>query len=174
MRGKRLLKPDSTLTALISYSDRANAYLLEAALPLSDDQLDLGFEMGRGSLRRTLIHILAGEAVWLRRMQGDVETPWLDESRLQSVREITNELQTVAGARTTFLQRCTDADFERQMSYRDSRGGLFHTTLQEMLTQMCVHSIHHRAQAVNMLRRLGAKPPEVDYMVMVRRPAARG
>jgi uncharacterized damage-inducible protein DinB len=47
-----------------------------------------------------------------------------------------------------------------------------------MVLQMFVHSTHHRAQAVNMLRHVGAVMPvsgnaagQVDYMMMVRVPA---
>ena len=40
----------------------------------------------------------------------------------------------------------------------------------DMILQGLVHSIHHRAQAVNMLRQLGLGPPEVDYMTSVRLP----
>jgi uncharacterized damage-inducible protein DinB len=39
-----------------------------------------------------------------------------------------------------------------------------------MLLQGALHSKHHQAQAVNILRRLGAAWPELDYMMHVRKP----
>ena len=54
--------------------------------------------------------------------------------------------------------------------YRDSKGSLYQTTLQNMLLEMIVHATHHRAQAINALRRVGAAVPEVDYMQQVREP----
>jgi uncharacterized damage-inducible protein DinB len=40
-----------------------------------------------------------------------------------------------------------------------------------MLLQLCYHATHHRAQAVNILRRLGTQAPELDYMMRIREPA---
>jgi uncharacterized damage-inducible protein DinB len=54
--------------------------------------------------------------------------------------------------------------------YRDSRGSKFRATLADMITQGLVHSIHHRAQATNAIRRLGRNAPEMDYMVHIRQP----
>ena len=56
------------------------------------------------------------------------------------------------------------------MRYLDSVAGYFNATLADMILQVLLHSIHHRAQAVNMLRQLGLGPPEVDYMTSVRLP----
>jgi len=40
-----------------------------------------------------------------------------------------------------------------------------------MLVQGVMHSKHHQAQAANILRRLDAKWPELDYMMRIRKPA---
>jgi uncharacterized damage-inducible protein DinB len=36
--------------------------------------------------------------------------------------------------------------------------------LGESLLQLGVHGTHHRAQAINMLRQLGARTPPTDYL----------
>lgn len=161
---------DETLRRLISYGDDANDMILNAAAGLADELLDQPFEMGRGTLRKTLIHILAGESVWLSRMSGHPETPWFDEKQPRSVADIRGELETVRTQRAAFLAGIAAADLQTSLPYRDSRGELFTAPLQDMLVQMCTHGIHHRAQAVNMLRRLGVAPPEVDLMVLLRQP----
>lgn len=161
----------ASLRPLLLYSDWANGQVLRAAAGLDDGQLDRAMEIGRGSFRRTLLHLYAGEHVWLQRWQGKGETPWPDESEAASVVTLAERFGRTRGERDTFLKLLTPADTQRRLSYRDSRGGLFAATLGDMLLQAVIHSIHHRAQLVNMLRRLGIAAPELDYIMWVRRPA---
>jgi uncharacterized damage-inducible protein DinB len=161
----------ATIAALFRHNDRANDIVLEAAAPLSDAQLDRAFDMGRGSLRKTMIHIWAGESVWLQRWQGRVETPWPDENEHASAKTLADRFATLRTGRDQFLANLTPAAMAKAQKYRDSKGSLFNTTLGDMVLQMFVHSTHHRAQAVNMLRHLGVSHPQVDYMMLVRQPA---
>src|SRR5207247_562821 len=59
----------TTIRELFVHNDWASTHLLSLARPLSDTQLDQPFEMGEGSLRRTLNHMWAAERVWLDRWQ---------------------------------------------------------------------------------------------------------
>lgn len=161
------------LEQLWSYSDRANGMVLEAAAPLTDAQLDQPFDMGLGSLRRTLLHVLGGEAVWLCRWRGERDKRWPDVDERVGVAVIRERFADTWRDRHAFLSGLTLADYPRRIVYRDSYGSLYSATLQEMILQGLVHSMHHRAQAVNMIRRVGGHSPEVDFMYSVRgAPAA--
>jgi len=160
----------STITTILRYGAWANEELLHAASGLPDSKLDQPFDMGMGSLRKTLLHIHAGEHVWLQRWQGRTETPWPDENEPVGFPTLIARFRETAAARNAFLAKAAHDDFSRPIVYRDSRGSLFRATLGDMMLQMCLHSAHHRSQAVNMLRRLGASPPELDYMMSVRAP----
>jgi uncharacterized damage-inducible protein DinB len=127
--------------------------------------------MGRGSLRRTLMHIYCGELVWLARWQGKTETPWPDEEERSAVAVIAERLSATRRERKGFLTKVTAADHERMTTYRDSKGRLFRAVLGDMILQMLNHSAHHRAQAVNMLRRVNAGLVELDYMYRIRQAA---
>lgn len=169
---------DQTIAALFVYNDRANALVVGAAKGLSDEHLDRKFEMGMGSLRRTLIHIWAGESVWLERWRAKAETKWPDEKETIGVMALGERLKAVARDRDAFLANVRGETMAKVQPYRDSKGTLYKATLHDMVLQMFVHSTHHRAQAVNMLRHVGAVMPvsgnsagQVDYMMMVRVPA---
>jgi len=159
------------LATFLHYSESANERLMAAAKSLNDAQLDRPFEMGVGSLRRTLLHLYNGEYVWLQRWQGRTETPWPDEEEKAAVATIAQRFLRNNADRAVFLETVREADLRRPMVYRDSKGSLFSTTLGDMLVQGIAHSIHHRAQAANMLRHVGAGTVELDYMVSVRKPA---
>lgn len=160
-----------TVDAFLRYGDWANERILRAAAGLPDEKLDAAFDMGVGTLRRTLIHILAGEAVWIERWQGRAETPWPNQDEPLSVAEIVARLRATHQPRDAFLASLNAQDLSRIVTYRDSLGERFTARLEDMILQMCVHSTHHRAQAVNMLRRLGADAPDLDYMYWVRKPS---
>lgn len=162
----------ATIQQLLRYGDWANEECLHAAAGLADTALDQSFDMGRGSLRRTLIHIWAGEHVWLQRWQGRAERAWPDESERAGVPEIRSRMAAVRRDRHAFMQGLDTARLTQFQTYRDSKGRLFSATLGDMLLQACLHPHHHRAQAVNMLRRVSATAPELDYMYWMRRPSS--
>ena len=160
-----------TIRTLLDYTDWSNRRLLECAGPLTDEQLDREMQIGPGSMRRTLLHIYTGEFVWLRRWRGEAETRWPDESIKTPVDQIASDLEANIREREAFLARLFDADLARVQPYRDSKGNVFQAPLGEMLMQGVMHSKHHQAQGCNILRRLGAQWPELDYMMRIRRPA---
>ncbi len=160
----------ATIRQLLHYNDWADRQILVACEGLSDEQLDRVFDIGRGSLRRLLLHILAGESVWVKRWQGNAETPWPNEDEPASVGMIASRFAETVRDRSLYLGTIDPPQLDRTVIYRDSKGSLFMATLGDMMIQMCLHSVHHRAQAVNVLRRLGATPPELDYMMWIRRP----
>jgi uncharacterized damage-inducible protein DinB len=161
----------SAIQALVSYNDMANRMILRHAAGLSADQLDQPFEMGVGTLRRTLMHTWAGEHMWLQRWLGRGDTPWVAEDEAITVADLERRWQQTISDRDAFLSSVPDADLPRTMTYRDSKGPRYTAALEQMILQGLIHSIHHRAQASNMLRRLGAGPLDLDYMYMCRTPA---
>lgn len=69
-----------------AYTDWANAKVLSLCTGLSDAQLDRSKEMGFGTLRATLFHILAADTIWLERLAG----PALASFSNGSCRNVTN------------------------------------------------------------------------------------
>lgn len=165
------MSPSEALRPMLAYNDWADEQILAAAESLDDARLDQSIDVGRGTPRRVLIHTWAGEHVWVQRWQGKIETKWPDESERVAVATLRERFRSAWRERDAFLTTLSGADLDREVSYRDSRGGLFRASLHDMIRQMVVHSIHHRAQMVNILRRLGTAAPELDYMMYVRLPA---
>ncbi len=157
-----------TVRDLLRYNDWANTELLRTAASLSDAALDRTFEMGVGSLRRTLIHVYNGEHVWLNRWQGRAETPWPGESEPIGVAALRDRFAAHVSARDAYLTTLRDSDLHTIVAYRDSRGSRFRAARGDMLFQAINHSIHHRAQAVNMVRNVGGGLVELDYMMWKR------
>jgi uncharacterized damage-inducible protein DinB len=157
-----------TVRVLLEYTDWSNRQLLECAAGVDDAALDRDLQIGPGSLRRILLHIYNGEHAWLRRWKGEAETKWPSEGEKVGVPELASRFAHNAEARDAWLRTVSPSDVGLAQTYRDSKGSLFRASLGDMLVQGVVHSKHHQAQAVNALKRLGAKWPELDYMYRVR------
>lgn len=155
---------------LLRYNDWANDAVLAAAAPLADAALDRPIDMGVGGLRRTLVHIFNGEHVWLNRWQGIAETPWPDESERVAIPALRQRFERLVQDRDGYLETLSDAALAEDVAYRDSKGSRFRAARRDMLIQAFVHSTHHRAQAANMLRQVGAGLVELDYMMSLRKP----
>lgn len=160
-----------SLRLQLSYSDEMNRRLLNTSALLDSAKLDQPFDMGMGTLRKTLAHIFVGETVWLERWKGNRDTPWPPYETTRTPREILADCEKTWTDREDFLNTLKEASLETTQVYRDSKGSLFQATLHEMILQGIFHSAHHRAQAVNMIRRLGGPIVEVDFMYWRRQPA---
>jgi uncharacterized damage-inducible protein DinB len=150
------------------FTDWARDKLLGAAKGLSDAQLDRPFEVGEGSLRATLRHLYGAERVWLERWRGTDQPRFPNAHAVTGLEELQRAWCSVAEARNEDLAALASGDLDRPITYRD-RQGLPHTAaLGDILLQVCNHGVHHRAQALNMLRHLGAPLPKpgLDYIFM--------
>ncbi len=146
-----------------AYNDWARDTVLDAASGLTDDDLDRQFEMGPGTLRKTLLHIRDAEQWWLENWHSDGEDHFTEldaETTMDELRELHSE---TAQRRDAVLARMTDMDLKRRVWCNPSPGETYTFRLGETMFQLCNHGTHHRAQVLNMLRHLGAAAPGLDY-----------
>jgi len=140
--------------------------LLRACASLTPEQLDRPFEMGPGSVRKTLLHMASAQIYWtdrlLDRARADAQYPG-ETHRAASVDEIAK------------LHQQTSAEFQ-QVALSLIEGGKLAETIKasprpeahpiriaSVLYHVCHHGTHHRAQILNMLRHLGVRPlPAID------------
>lgn len=158
----------NTLNELFTFNTWGHELVLSAAAPLSDAQLDQPFEMGPGSLRATLNHLYSAERVWLDRWKHiDPPRPRPSAAGI-TVAQLQRELPDVAAERRQFLERLTDTDLPQVQPIKNMKGEVTNCRLDDMLLHVCNHAIHHRAQAANMIKRGGGKPPSpgADYIFM--------
>jgi uncharacterized damage-inducible protein DinB len=153
---------------LFAFNDWARDGLLVLAASLSDRQLDQPFAMGAGSLRATLQHHYGAERAWAQRTgtPGAATLPRADT--LTAVADLMRAAQSLAGARCAWLATLSDGDLRRDVAYADRDGKTQTNALGDILLHVCNHGVHHRAQAVNMLRHIGAALPKsgLDYIFM--------
>jgi uncharacterized damage-inducible protein DinB len=163
--------PSFPLVEFARYGMGMNVKLLDASRTLSDAQLDQPLDIGMGSVRRILRHVLAGEITWLERWRGVTEAVWAEASLPHDLPTLSARFDQTGHDLIHFIEALAPDRLAIEQPYRDSRGTLYRATLGQMILQGLLHSHHHRAQWVNALRRVGGPVVEVDYMYSVRQTA---
>lgn len=150
-----------------NYNLWANTKFTEAlksiGLPLLDQEIKSSFP----SLRKTVHHIWAAEAVWYKRLHG--ESP-------PSLPEPTNDFPEFAKLLSSCSQsfidllKNKDENFLVQVrAYKDTRGNTHSNMHWQMIMHCMNHSTFHRGQLITMLRQVGATTvPTTDLIVYFR------
>jgi uncharacterized damage-inducible protein DinB len=143
------------LDRLLKHDAWTTRRLMELCLPLSDEQLDRDFAIGPGGTLRTLWHHVVGNAVgWTALMRG--EEP--EQPRLQpdapivtmiahydrasaDLYDLARRIQDAGRLDDTFLDHLDDPP-----THKPFGGAILH---------LATHGMHHRAQALYMMRKLG-------------------
>jgi uncharacterized damage-inducible protein DinB len=160
-----------TLTGYFHYSDWANEIVWKIAAGLSDTQLDQPFEMGLGTLRKTLAHIRDAEEWWYDNWTGPPRAEYKLPAAT-SIEELIGKARDTRERRARFLAQCTNEHLVRALTIEAVPGAHLQFRLGESLMQLPAHGTHHRSQAVNMLRHLGAALPQLGYALYARRQGA--
>jgi uncharacterized damage-inducible protein DinB len=157
-----------TIAEFLTYADWGREQLTGLAAELSDEQLDRQFEIGLGSLRATLKHNYLAELLWAQRLgvPGWQELPPAD--RLAAPADIAANNRALAAACGTWFRALPADALRRSVAYVDLAGNSQTHTVGDALFGMCNHGVHHRTQALNMLRQLGRTLPRpgIDYILM--------
>ena len=136
--------------------------------PLSADQYAREFPIGLGTLGRTLTHIMICEWAYVRRIEG-LEVPPYEQFPFQDeTPPAFNTLETawIDQAKQTRTVIRAVRDWNREFDYRTTRNErqmIVTATPADIFTQLVLHEVHHRAQAMNMLRQLGVAVEDIDF-----------
>lgn len=153
------------IESLYQYNDWANGRLFQLAQGLADDQLDSPMDMGFGSLRATLFHMLAAEQIWLERWQLKPWRTFPMNPEGVSLEAIASGLKAASERRMEIIRNGRENVWSESVSYKDSKQNEHSNQLIDMLVHVANHGVHHRAQALYMLKQFGRKVTGgLDYL----------
>ncbi len=152
------------LDILLAHDHWATRNVLDACARLTEQQFHQPFEMGPGSLHATLSHIIWGMRLWTDILhQRPVREP--EDNQRWTVPQMLMRLDASAAE----LGEAARAKPLDALITRDRFGKTWKHTRGEVVTHITTHAVHHRAQCLNMLRRLGVSPlPESSVMEWAR------
>lgn len=148
------------LDRLLGHDAWTTNQLLELCTSLSDEQLDRDFDIGPATLRKTFDHIIWNMEAWSGAMDGN---PAVQRPMDKSIAGLQRRLKDAAEQLRRIACRVAEANAWDKLwtDHLDqpSSQKAFGTSIAHVIT----HSMHHRAQILNMLKRSGVKNlPEGD------------
>ncbi|MEM9416503.1 MAG: DinB family protein [Planctomycetota bacterium] len=152
------------LDHLLKHDAWTTRRLMALCLPLSDDELGRDFALGPGTLRKLWQHVVRNVEVWTALMAGD-ETI-IDGAPADAPLSVLIERYDHASAALFALARRITDEGRFDGTFVDH---LDHPprnkTFGGAILHLATHGMHHRAQALYMMRRLGIENvPEGDAL----------
>lgn len=158
------------------YLVKSRARLFEGVRPLSPEQYGREFPIGLRTLARTLTHVMICEFAYVERMRGRELQPY-EQWPIQD--EKPPPFETLESAWSDQVRTTRDAfaavhDWSKPLEYRVtpevanvSRPMIVTATYGDIAMQLALHEVHHRAQAMFMLRQLGVAIQDLDYNTLM-------
>lgn len=118
-----------------------------------------------------LSHLVAAEHVWLSRIAGRAAsvTVW-PELTLEQCDRLVDENAAEFDA---LLNGSGAHTMEQPITYRNSAGDQFTSTVRDILTHVALHGSYHRGQIAALVRAAGTTPASTDFIAFARgAPAA--
>ena len=138
------------LDRLLGHDRWATLMVLERSSGLTDAQLDQPVDIGHGSLRAALDHLVYINAFWPALMNREPVPPKHDRSL--SIPELTERFERNHAAFAALARRI-HAEGRTEEAFPDHHGDL--CTLGITILQLPLHNARHRAEAQHILPRLG-------------------
>jgi uncharacterized damage-inducible protein DinB len=175
------------LTRLHQHRAWVNDNLLTTAASLSDEQLRSPFQIGQGSIWKSLVHLYAAEFVWLEALLGN-DDPTLQgdlpgklpgnqqgEGGITDLDDLRQKWIALEQRWRGYLASLTPESLDELVYKKSTSYGLgkrFATRRADVLLHVCTHAHYTAAQVVNMLRQAGAdKLPETMLISLARKEA---
>jgi uncharacterized damage-inducible protein DinB len=111
-------------------------------------------------------HILAAELVWLERLKHQPQSvPVWPEPDLAQCETLAAQMGKLW---LEFLDLITAGDVSQSISYQNSKGEEWKSTIVDVLTHVVLHSAYHRGQIASHMRASRQTPAYTDFIHGVR------
>jgi uncharacterized damage-inducible protein DinB len=113
-----------------------------------------------------LAHILSAELLWLERLKQQAQShpvwPGWDLEQCEAQSREVNRLWL------EYLEALAPDDLSRTVSYKNTKGEPWTSTVEDVITHVLLHSAYHRGQIASFMRANGNTPAYTDFIHGVR------
>jgi uncharacterized damage-inducible protein DinB len=157
------------ICTLFEYNYWANDRILNAAARVTPEQFVGRAEQSHGSLRGTLVHTFGAEVVWRLRCQEGISPVALPaEGDFPTLEALWTRWKAEELAMRSFLDSLGDADLERIIQYRNTKGVPFENIMWHLLAHLVNHGTQSRAEAGLVLTAYDQSPGDLDMILFFR------
>jgi uncharacterized damage-inducible protein DinB len=153
----------------LQYNEWANQRLADCLAGLETGMLDREVVSSFPSIKKTLLHILDAETIWLGRIQGISFAEWPS----QSFRGTDADLLMLYAAKSKelkeFIADKPESFLQTPLTYKNMKGDEFTQLYEELLFHVVNHGSFHRGQIITLLRQIGVTTiPGTDLVLYMR------
>ncbi len=113
-----------------------------------------------------MAHLLCAERIWLERLkQQPQSSPVWPKLGLE---ECEAQAAEMADLWREYLDLITAGDVNQSVSYKNSKGEEWSSTIVDILSHVVLHSAYHRGQIASHMRESGQTPAYTDFIHGVR------
>jgi uncharacterized damage-inducible protein DinB len=114
-----------------------------------------------------LSHILLAEKIWLTRLLGNDSSgiPTFEEFPIDECEKMAAELHQ---GYEKFINSLSEADLNRSITYKNTKGDEFSTPIREILMHVGLHGAYHRGQIALLVREGGETAVNTDFITFTR------
>jgi uncharacterized damage-inducible protein DinB len=145
---------------MLTHNHWATKLIIEACAKLTTEQFHQRFEMGPGSLHDTVTHILGAMRVWSDVLAKRERRP-RPEGTTRTPAELLAMLEETV---VDFAAHVNGLPLDEVLE-APRAGKIYTFTRGTVVTHAMTHGVHHRAQALNMLRQLGVTPGPMSSVI---------
>ena len=139
-----------------AYDEWANREVLGAMQSAGADERSLAL----------LAHILSAERLWLERIQQKPQsTPVWPKTNVENCAPLVEEIGRLW---REYLGTLAEHDLLQPISYRNSKGEEWRSSVSDVLTHVILHSVYHRGQIASHMRANGKTPAYTDFIHALR------
>ncbi len=112
--------------------------------------------------RQLLAHILSAERLWLERIRNQPQSlpVWPDFT----LDECQTQIADLARQWSEFLGQLSAPGLSQKLTYKNSKGEPWTSTVEDILTHVVLHSAYHRGQIASLVRAGGEQPAYTDFI----------
>ncbi|MEM7130187.1 MAG: DinB family protein [Chloroflexota bacterium] len=154
---------------LYEYNYWASTKILMAATNINQEEFLASASFPNGSLRGTLVHIVAAEWIWRLRVHEQVyPSSLLNQGDFPDLLSVLERFQEEEGKMRSFLSTLDEEKLLSTVVYKHTTGREYSQLLWQILTHVVMHGMQHRAEAAAILTDLGHSPGDIDLIVYMR------
>lgn len=158
----------NALRTHLDYTTWASARLVAAAGALPPEELTRDFGTADRSILGTLVHVYAGDRIWLNRIKGNPPARFIDPEKDMRLETLRDDWPKLLEEWRSWATGLTDESLGARLAYKDLKGNAYETPAWQIVLHIVNHATHHRGQVSGFLRAMGHTPPPLDLIAYYR------
>jgi len=143
------------ILSITTFNTWANTRILNFVAAAGEDRAEMIQVSSFPSIRKTVLHILDAQTIWMSRLEGESPLVWPLTEFAGSTLDACKQLVESSREFETFTARLSEQDLTATIDYKTIKGDPFRNTIVHILMHVMNHGTFHRGQLITLLRGAG-------------------